>query len=114
MNTLRGDPFIHTLKGIYEYVLGGCKDEDAKLLDLRLFDDATKRAAYHQQTTAAHAASKSNCPTCANGTNNQKERLYELDEMEADHVTAWSKGGKTELANCEMLCIPHNRAKGNK
>lgn len=35
-------------------------------------------------------------------------------EMEADHVTAWTKGGDTNLANCEMLCIPHNRAKGNR
>ena len=34
--------------------------------------------------------------------------------MEADHVTAWSKGGSTGLENCEMLCITHNRAKGNK
>jgi len=33
--------------------------------------------------------------------------------MDADHVTAWSKGGATDLANCEMLCIPHNRSKGN-
>ena len=34
--------------------------------------------------------------------------------MDADHVTAWSKGGVTELSNCEMLCITHNRAKGNR
>jgi 5-methylcytosine-specific restriction endonuclease McrA len=34
--------------------------------------------------------------------------------MDADHVTAWSKGGATDLANCEMLCQTHNRAKGNK
>ena len=34
--------------------------------------------------------------------------------MDADHVTAWSRGGDTDLDNCEMLCVPHNRAKGNK
>nr|WP_275439587.1 HNH endonuclease [Dermacoccus nishinomiyaensis] len=34
--------------------------------------------------------------------------------MDADHVTAWSKGGETTLNNCEMLCIPHNRSKGNR
>lgn len=34
--------------------------------------------------------------------------------MHADHVTAWSKGGLTKLDNCEMLCRPHNLAKGNK
>lgn len=26
---------------------------------------------------------------------------------------AWSKGGDSTLANCEMLCIFHNRSKGN-
>ena len=35
-------------------------------------------------------------------------------EMDADHVTAWSKGGTTDIKNCEMLCKSHNRAKGNK
>jgi 5-methylcytosine-specific restriction endonuclease McrA len=34
--------------------------------------------------------------------------------MEADHVTAWSKGGASTPENCQMLCKMHNRAKGNK
>ena len=38
----------------------------------------------------------------------------QLAEMDADHVTAWSKGGATDAKNCQMLCVPHNRAKGNK
>ncbi|HDY7455821.1 TPA: HNH endonuclease [Vibrio vulnificus] len=29
-------------------------------------------------------------------------------------VEAWSKGGSTDISNCEMLCKTHNRAKGNK
>lgn len=33
--------------------------------------------------------------------------------MEADHVTAWSRGGETKLQNCQMLCKIHNRVKGN-
>lgn len=41
-------------------------------------------------------------------------RIYKADEMEADHVTAWSKGGQSDLDNCELLCIAHNRAKGNR
>ena len=40
-------------------------------------------------------------------------RIYDFKEMEADHVTAWSKGGDTREANCQMLCKTHNRAKGN-
>ena len=56
----------------------------------------------------------SNCPLCAVGGNANKTRVYLLQDMDADHVTAWSKGGATDLSNCEMLCKPHNRAKGNK
>ena len=111
---LRSDPFVHNRKGIYEYVLGGCQKADAKLLDLRLFDDQTKRAAYKRQTDKAETSKTSNCPLCAAGDNANKDRIYELEDMEADHVTAWSNGGKTDLDNCEMLCITHNRAKGNR
>ena len=99
-------------KGIYEYVLGG--KTDYKLLSIRLFDDRTKVAAYEQQTQKAKAANVSDCPTCSGIDNANKARIYKPDEMDADHVTAWSKGGKTDLKNCEMLCIPHNRAKGNR
>ena len=65
-----------------------------KLLDVRLFDEPTKVAAYEQQTQKAKAEGVSNCPLCAVGTNANKTRIYKLDEMEADHVTAWSKGGQ--------------------
>jgi hypothetical protein len=51
---------------------------------------------------------------CALGNNANKVRIYKFDEMDADHVTAWSKGGATTLANCEMLCKTHNRSKGNR
>ena len=43
-----------------------------------------------------------------------KSKIWGIDEMEADHVSAWSKGGSTDTKNCEMLCIRHNRAKGNR
>lgn len=51
---------------------------------------------------------------CAAGGNNNAERIYEFTEMDADHVTAWSKGGATDISNCEMLCTSHNRSKGNR
>ena len=56
----------------------------------------------------------SNCPLCAMGNDNNKNRIWELREMDADHVTAWSKGGLTDIDNCQMLCQTHNRAKGNR
>ena len=112
VDKLRADPAVHSSKGIYEYLLGG--EKDAQLLSIRLFDETMKRAAYQQQTDKAKSARESNCPLCAIGTDANKTRVYKQDEMDADHVTAWSKGGDTDLKNCQMLCITHNRAKGNR
>lgn len=112
MKKLYADPFVKKRAGIFEFVLGGSKDP--KLLDVRVFDEATKRAAYARQTEEATAASKSNCPLCAVGGNANKAKIWRLAEMDADHVAAWSKGGQTSPENCEMLCITHNRAKGNR
>jgi Protein of unknown function DUF262/HNH endonuclease len=112
VNALLGDPSVSKRKGIYEYLLGGKKDP--QLLAIRLFDDMTKAAAYQRQTKNAEKVGGSNCPLCAVGDNANKTRIYKLAEMDADHVTAWSKGGSTDLDNCEMLCVNHNRAKGNR
>ncbi|HEY1831115.1 MAG TPA: DUF262 domain-containing protein [Acidimicrobiales bacterium] len=112
LSKLRADPAVVNTKGIYEYVLGG--EKEPQLLAIRLFDDKDKRVAYQNQTTKAMAEGVSNCPLCAQGTDNNKTRIYKSNEMEADHVTAWSKGGATDLSNLTMLCQPHNRAKGNR
>lgn len=109
---LYGDPYVKNRKGCYEYILGGCTD--TKLLEVRIFDDVMKHTAYTNQTAAAQARNISNCPLCAFGNDSNKTRIYKLTEMDADHVTAWSKGGSTTLSNCQMLCKTHNRAKGNK
>lgn len=103
---------VKNKRGIYEFLLGG--EADAKVINVRVFDEKTKLAAYGQQTAAAESSGTSNCPLCAGGSNNNASRIYELAEMDADHVTAWSKGGASDLANCEMLCVPHNRSKGNR
>ena len=87
---------------------------DPKLLSIRVFDDRTKVGAYEQQTQKAKAAGVYNCPPCAIGHDANKTRIYEPTEMDTDHVTAWSKGGDTDLKNCEMLCVIDNRAKGNR
>ncbi|AGQ38110.1 TPA: DUF262 domain-containing protein [Mannheimia haemolytica] len=106
------DPCVKNHKGIWEYVLGGMTDK--RLLDIRIFDDKTKKDTYSKQTEKAKVANHSNCPLCAVSDNNNKTKIWTLKEMEADHVSAWSKGGLTGAENCEMLCISHNRAKGNK
>lgn len=112
VDRLRADEDVKNARGIYEYVLGA--ETDTRLLDVRVFDDKTKRVGYEKQTQAAEAKGVSNCPLCAQGTDNNSTRIYKLNEMEADHVTAWSKGGATALENLTMLCQTHNRSKGNR
>ena len=109
---LYADPYVKNRKGIFEYILGGCVD--TKLLDVRVFDEATKKTKYTQQTQEAEAKHVSNCPLCALGHDANKSKIWKPNEMDADHVAAWSKGGATSIDNCQMLCKTHNRAKGNK
>lgn len=109
---LYGDPYIKNRRGIFEYILGG--GQDSQLLDVRVFDEATKNSVYAKQTKAAEAKGTSNCPLCAAGHVVNKTKIWKLSEMDADHVSAWSKGGATSTGNCEMLCVTHNRAKGNR
>jgi hypothetical protein len=111
-DALRADAAVSDPRGIYEYVLGG--ESDKRLLNVRLFDPPAKRIAYERQTADAASRGVSNCRLCAVGGGANAARIYALKEMEADHVTAWSRGGSTDAANCEMLCITHNRAKGNR
>jgi 5-methylcytosine-specific restriction endonuclease McrA len=112
LKKLYGDPYVKNRRGIFEYILGG--SVDTKLIEVRVFDDATKKTVYTKQTAEAEKKNISNCPLCALGHDSNKTKIWKLAEMDADHVTAWSKGGATDIKNCEMLCKTHNRAKGNK
>ncbi|MDD3774334.1 MAG: DUF262 domain-containing protein [Sulfurovaceae bacterium] len=112
LKKLYGDPYIKNRKGVFEYILGGMTD--TKLLDVRVFDEAVKRSVYATQTKNAESKGISNCPFCAIGDNANKTKIWKHSEMDADHVTAWSKGGATDIKNCELLCIAHNRSKGNR
>lgn len=109
---LYADSYVKNRKGVFEYILGGCVD--TKLLEIRLFDDATKKSVYAKQTNEAKEKGISNCPYCAMGNDNNRTKIWALKDMDADHVTAWSKGGATDISNCQMLCKSHNRAKGNR
>ena len=106
------DPCVTDKKGIWEYILDGC--QHSELLNIRVFDEPTKKSVYMQQTRKAQEKGVSNCPLCALGHDSNKTRIWTQKEMDADHVTAWSKGGATDIKNCQMLCKTHNRAKGNK
>ena len=76
--------------------------------------DRDKKTVYNRQTQEAKEKGISNCPLCALGNDNNKNRIWEITEMDADHVIAWSKGGATDISNCQMLCKTHNKIKGNK
>ena len=91
---LMRDSDIRNKGGIYWYVLDG----DEHHLDLRTFDGNTRREAYEHQNGI--------CPLCG--------RHFELEEMEADHITPWAKGGRTTAENCQMLCRECNRRKSAK
>lgn len=112
VDELLSDTQVTNKRGIFEYILGG--EQDRSLLNIRVFDDRTKKAVYDSQTKTAVSAGISNCPLCAISHDNNAKRIYRLNEMDADHVTAWSQGGATDASNCQMLCKTHNRAKGNR
>ena len=101
--TLMQDDDVTRRKGIYAYVLTG----EEKHLSLRQFTANAKRAAYERQQGR-----------CARGThclspgNSDGDKAFDISEMEADHIRPWSKGGKTEPDNCQMLCLDCNRRKG--
>lgn len=112
VEVLLADECVSNKRGVFEYVLGG--EQDKSLLNVRVFDDRTKKTKYAQQTAKAKELGISNCPFCAEGDDANKTRIWKLTEMDADHVTAWSRGGSTSIDNCQMLCKMHNRMKGNR
>lgn len=103
---------VKNKKGVYEYILSGMTKPE--LLNVRVFDEPTKKTVYAKQTAVAREKGVSNCSVCASVDNTNATKIWELKDMDADHVSAWSKGGATTTANCEMLCKAHNRAKGNR
>ncbi len=112
VHKLYADPYVKNRKGVFEFILDG--STDTKLLNVRVFDEATKKSVYAKQTEVAKKKNKSNCSHCTIGHDSNKEKIWGFSDMDADHVAAWSKGGATDIKNCEMLCKTHNRAKGNR
>ena len=112
VNELLEDSYVQNRRGIWEYILGGKKETIH--LNIRVFDEATKKKAYTTQTAIAKKKGVSNCPICAGTSGTSKAKVWAQIEMEADHVTPWSKGGGTIATNCQMLCKTHNRMKGNR
>ena len=85
------DDDVTKKKGVYAYVL----THDEKHLNIRAFSSSQKRSAYEKQ--------KGDCPVC--------KKRFSIEDMEGDHITPWSEGGKTNEDNCQMLCKKCNRHK---
>lgn len=93
IQTLIMDDDVTNKKGIYTYIL----TRDEKFLNIRAFTESQKRAAYERQGGL--------CPKCG--------KHFSIKEMQGDHITPWSRGGKTNVDNCQMLCADCNRRKSD-
>lgn len=93
------DDDVTNKKGIYAYIL----TRNLKHLNIRAFTESQKRQVYEKQQGI--------CPHCV--AEHREKIHYELNEMDADHITPWIEGGKTSLDNCQMLCREHNKIKSN-
>jgi len=94
---LMQDEDVTKKSGIYEYVL----TRNERFLNIRAFNEKMKREAYERQ--------KGVCPWCKK--EKKEKQKWDIEEMEADHITPWRENGKTIAENCQMLCKEHNRTK---
>lgn len=94
IKTLMIDSEVERKSRVYEYIF----DNNEKHLNLRTFDDNQKRSAYEKQNGI--------CCIC--------KKHFNIEEMNGDHITPWSKGGRTTDENLQMLCVECNRRKSNK
>ena len=92
--------YVSNQKGVYEYLLSGRTKE--KVLSIRQFTENERRTMYERQGGV--------CPMCkAEG----KDKIWNIEEMHADHIIPWSRGGHTTLDNGQMLCRDHNLIKSD-
>ena len=87
------DEYVTKNRGIYSYVL----NRDERELSVRPFSNDLKRLSYEAQDGI--------CAICG--------EWFPIEEMQADHIIPWSKGGPTTLKNLQMTCICCNGDKSS-
>ena len=112
IDKLSEDGEVTNQSGIIPYVLSDKTPSDEKYLSIRAFSIGDKRRKYNEQTKDAKAKGISNCPMCAKS--DTIKRIYLFDEMQGDHIVPWSRGGKTNIENLQMLCRRCNNSKRDK
>lgn len=98
VNELMSNEEVTDKKGVYEYILSGENEDVACRLSKRTFSETDKRTAYERQNGI--------CPITG--------LYFPIEEMQADHIVPWWKGGTTTLSNLQMVSKTANARKGGR
>ncbi|MGX9340858.1 HNH endonuclease [Mycoplasma sp. 4044] len=80
--------------------------KDIKIDQKRFFDSKIKLELFNAKKFIENNVELSKCAECDN--------KFNYNELQVDHIKAWSKGGRTVRDNAQLLCSQCNKIKSNK
>jgi hypothetical protein len=87
----------------FEYAKG-------KKAELKTKDE--KRAFSEAERIAIYRKANGRCAKCVSDGKSDSECIVPWAEYDADHVVPHARGGRTQVANAQLLCRYHNQQKG--